>query len=152
MPFITETLWQRFPATGRAGASISVAPWPRSDPRARDPRALHEFGALQELVGAIRSIRSEYGVQLGQTVRAQVSRAGEAVRAAGRQLEPTLLRLARVSQLSVTAEETRDDGGGVAKAGLPGGPPGQGPVGGPFGLGQGSAPPKGGSRPPLPPP
>ena len=35
MPFVTEALWQRFP--GRpAEASISVAPWPRPDPRAED--------------------------------------------------------------------------------------------------------------------
>ena len=35
MPFVTEALWRRFP--GRpAEASISVAPWPRPDPRAED--------------------------------------------------------------------------------------------------------------------
>ena len=39
MPFVTEALWRRFP--GRpAEASISVAPWPRPDPRAEDAEAL----------------------------------------------------------------------------------------------------------------
>ena len=69
MPFITEALWRRFP--GRpAEASISVAPWPRPDNRAEDPDALRDFGLVQELIGAIRDIRAEYGVQPGQPVRA----------------------------------------------------------------------------------
>ena len=77
MPFITETLWRRLP--GRpAEASISVAPWPRPDARAEDPEALAEFGLVQQVVGAIRGIRAEYGVQPGQTVRAFVSRDGRA--------------------------------------------------------------------------
>ena len=77
MPFVTETLWRRIP--GRPSeASISVAPWPRSDARADDPAALAEFGLVQQLVGAIRGIRAEYGVQPGQTVRAFVSQDGGA--------------------------------------------------------------------------
>ncbi|HLS48050.1 MAG TPA: valine--tRNA ligase, partial [Gemmatimonadales bacterium] len=67
MPFITEELWGRIP--GRpAGALIARAQWPRSDERARDPDALREFAAVQELIGGIRAIRAEYGVQPGQPV------------------------------------------------------------------------------------
>jgi valyl-tRNA synthetase len=114
MPFITETLWKRLP--GRAAeASISVAPWPRTDARAHDAKAGREFGTLQELVGAIRSIRAEYGVQPGQTVRATVSNASRAVHAALRQLKPTVLRLAKLSALQLATGETTDDhrGAGV---------------------------------------
>jgi valyl-tRNA synthetase len=100
MPFITETLWKRLP--GRTDdASISVAHWPLSDPRAADAEAVAQFSALQELTSAIRAIRSEYNVQPSVTVRATVTEPGPAVAAAIRQLKPTVERLATVSALAV---------------------------------------------------
>ena len=98
MPFITEALWRRFP--GRPPeASISVAPWPRPDARATDSGALREFGLVQEVVSAIRTIRAEYGVQPGQAVRAVVSRP-EADDGALDRERLTVTRLAKVSELS----------------------------------------------------
>ncbi|MGH7628147.1 MAG: valine--tRNA ligase [Gemmatimonadales bacterium] len=67
VPFITEALWQRLP--GRTeDMSISVAAWPRPDERAADPAAVERFGAVQELVSAVRALRGEYGVLPGQWV------------------------------------------------------------------------------------
>ena len=98
MPFITEALWQRIP--GRpAGATIARARWPRSDVRARDESALRDFALVQELVGAIRTIRAEYGVQPGQSVRAVVTASKRTPQALGQELG-TIQRLARVSSLS----------------------------------------------------
>ena len=96
MPFITEALWQRFP--GRAdGASISLAPWPRADERARDTAALEQFGAVQELVSAVRALRGEYGVQPGQAVKIWVTASGPSnVFDTER---GTIQRLARISRL-----------------------------------------------------
>jgi len=109
MPFVTEALWRRFP--GRpAEASISVAPWPRPDPRAEDPAALREFGLVQELVGAIRGIRAEYGVQPGQRVRVVVSRDGGAPDPVLGRERATVSRLAKVSEL-VFREPTERVGG-----------------------------------------
>ena len=109
MPFVTEALWRRFP--GRPSeASISVAPWPRPDRRARDPEALAEFGLVQQVVGAIRGIRAEYGVQPGQTVRAFVSLDGRAPSPALERERGTILRLAKLSDL-VLAESTERVGG-----------------------------------------
>jgi valyl-tRNA synthetase len=111
MPFITEALWRRFPGR-EAEASISVAPWPRSDRRAEDPEALREFGLVQELVGAIRAIRAEYGVQPGQAVRAVVSRDGGVPDRALDRERLTITRLAKVSELSFG--EARERVGGHA--------------------------------------
>jgi valyl-tRNA synthetase len=109
MPFITEALWKRFP--GRpADASISVAPWPRPDPRAEDGAALAEFGLVQQVVGAIRGIRAEYGVQPGQTVRAFVSQDGGRPVPALERERGTIVRLAKLSEL-VLAESTERIGG-----------------------------------------
>jgi valyl-tRNA synthetase len=109
MPFITEALWKRFPGRS-ADASISVAPWPRPDPRAEDGAALAEFELVQQVVGAIRGIRAEYGVQPGQTVRAFVSQDGGQPASALEQERGTIVRLARLSEL-VLAESTERVGG-----------------------------------------
>ncbi|HUR95245.1 MAG TPA: valine--tRNA ligase [Gemmatimonadales bacterium] len=109
MPFVTEALWRRFP--GRtANASISVAHWPRPDARAEDASAIAEFDLVQQVVGAIRGIRAEYGVPPGQTVRAYVSQDGRAVHAALERERGTILRLAKLSEL-VLGESTERIGG-----------------------------------------
>jgi len=109
MPFITEALWRRFP--GRpADASISVAPWPRPDARATDPQALADFELVQQVVGAIRGIRAEYGVQPGQTVRAFVSQNGGPPSRALERERGTIVRLAKLADL-VLAEGTERVGG-----------------------------------------
>ena len=111
MPFITETLWRRFPGRPETN-SISVAPWPAPDPRARDPEALRDFGLVQELVSEIRGIRAEYGVQPGQVVRAMVSGADKGTATALEHERPTILRLAKLSALAFG--ESRERGGGHA--------------------------------------
>jgi valyl-tRNA synthetase len=104
MPFITETLWRRLPGNAER-ESISVAPWPQSDRRALDAEALRRFGALQELVGAFRSIRAEYSVPPGQTVRATVTRPGPITREVLKTERPTVRRLAKVSSLELLEKE-----------------------------------------------
>jgi valyl-tRNA synthetase len=111
MPFITEALWRRFP--GRAeDASISIAPWPRPDSRAQAPEALTRFGLVQELVSGIRVIRAEYGVQPGQAVRAVITGDNQGTVAALREEQATIVRLAKLSELSF--EETTERVGGHA--------------------------------------
>ena len=115
MPFVTETLWRRFP--GRpADASISVAPWPLPDPRAEDADALREFGLVQEVVSAIRAIRAEYGVQPGQVVRAVVSRPDSGDGALDRE-RLTVTRLAKLSDLSFGEPRERVGGHAVLSDG-----------------------------------
>jgi valyl-tRNA synthetase len=111
MPFITEALWRRFP--GRAeDASVSVAPWPKPDTRARDSAAVRDFGIVQEVVGAIRTIRAEYGILPGQSVRASVAGESAATVSAIEQERGTITRLAKLSQL--TLGESRERVGGHA--------------------------------------
>jgi valyl-tRNA synthetase len=116
MPFITEALWRRFP--GRSDSvSISVAPWPRPDARAEDPAALREFGLVQELISAIRTVRAEYGVQPGQLVRAVVSGGSDAAAAGLMQERPTIIRLAKLSELSLDESSERVGGHAVLSDG-----------------------------------
>jgi valyl-tRNA synthetase len=116
MPFITETLWDRLP--GRpADATIMRARWPRPDPRAADGAALHGFALVQELVGAIRAIRAEYGVQPGQQVRAAVTGESPAARAAFEAERGTILRLAKLGSLSFDGGTERVGGHAVLSDG-----------------------------------
>ncbi len=116
MPFITEALWKRFP--GRAvESSISVAPWPRPDNRAVDPDALRDFGLVQELIGAVRTIRAEYAIQPGQPVRALVGEGSS--RAALRRERLTITRLAKVSDLEFGESTERVGGHAVLSDGTP---------------------------------
>src|SRR4051812_39585962 len=116
MPFITEALWRRFP--GRAeDASISIAPWPRPDSRARAPEELARFGLVQELVSGIRVIRAEYGVQPGQAVSAVVTGENQESLAALRQEQATIVRLAKLSDLSFREPTERVGGHGVLSDG-----------------------------------
>jgi len=112
MPFITEALWRRFP--GRPDtASISVAPWPRHDRRAQDPAALRDFGLVQELIGAIRGIRAEYGVQPGQVVRAVVSASEGHMSAVLERERATITRLAKLSAVAFSPNHERVGGHAV---------------------------------------
>ncbi|HEX9166853.1 MAG TPA: valine--tRNA ligase [Gemmatimonadales bacterium] len=98
MPFITEALWKRLP--GRpATASISTTAWPQPGGDAGDPEALTGFGAVQEVVRAVRSIRAEYGVPPGQVVRAAITGPSEAVRLAVAADAATIRRLAKLAEL-----------------------------------------------------
>ena len=115
MPFVTETLWKRLPGNAER-ESISVAPWPGSDRRALDAEALRRFTSLQELVGAFRSIRAEYGVPPGLTVRATVTRPGPETREVLRQERPTVRRLAKVSSLELKEREDEPGNGQPAAA------------------------------------
>jgi valyl-tRNA synthetase len=116
MPFITEALWRRFPDRPE-NASISVSPWPSPDPRAGDPEALKEFGLVQELVSAIRTIRAEYGVQPGQVVRAVVTSDHGAMAAALEDERPTITRLAKLSELTFGESGERVGGHAVLSDG-----------------------------------
>ena len=116
MPFITETLWGRLP--GRpTDATIMRATWPRPDSRATDAAALHGFALVQELVGAIRAIRAEYGVQPGQQIRAVVTGETAPARAAFEAERGTILRLAKLSSLSFDAGSERVGGHAVLSDG-----------------------------------
>ena len=95
MPFITEALWRRFPRRP-ATATIMKSAWPNPDRRAPNPGAERDFAVVQELVGAIRQLRAEYGVEPGRSVNVRVSRQHPAFT----EEQGTILRLAKVGALT----------------------------------------------------
>jgi valyl-tRNA synthetase len=59
LPLITEEIYQTLP---RHGDSIMTQAYPKSESRREAPDAQARFGSLQELVRAVRTIRSEFTV------------------------------------------------------------------------------------------
>jgi valyl-tRNA synthetase len=100
MPFITETVWQKLPRREDPVASIMVASWPAPVPEWEDAAVEAAVAELQEMVGAVRNIRAEYGVQPAQRVSLRVgggsAELGAVLPAAGRMLGD----LARVGEVS----------------------------------------------------
>jgi len=98
MPFVTEALWQELP---HAGESVMVAAWPAAGPR--DEAAEADFGALIELVRAIRNARAEANVEPGRWIAAAVGAGGRAAAFDGARRELSLLARIAEDQLTISA-------------------------------------------------
>ena len=65
MPFITEELWQVIApmCDKKVTDSIMIAPFPQADLSQIEAAAFDKMAALQELIGAVRNLRGEMGIQ-----------------------------------------------------------------------------------------
>ncbi len=97
MPFITEELWAN---TGGAGMLISHA-WPKFDAAAVDPEADEEINWLVDLIGEIRSIRSEMNVPGSARAPLALTGASDVTRARMARHEDLILFLGRLSKVEI---------------------------------------------------
>ena len=109
-PFITEELWQKVSVVaGKRGAdeitSVSIQPFPRSNPAAIDDQASALFEQLRAQIDAVRALRSEMGL----APSARVPLVVEGPQAALRLNAPYLAGLARLSDVDVV--QTLPDAG-----------------------------------------
>ena len=74
MPFITEAVWQKLPRAADAEASLIVARWPEPRPEWEDEAAERAIEELQAVIGAVRTLRGEYGIQPAARVPLRVRR------------------------------------------------------------------------------
>jgi len=100
MPFITEELWDRLVEVGvKRENLLCLSAWPLLTGLA-DAAADEEIGWLVNLVGEVRSVRSEMNVPAGAKTPLIMVAASKAVRARAEAYEETIKRLARIDALS----------------------------------------------------
>jgi valyl-tRNA synthetase len=106
IPFITEELWQKVaPVAGRAGASVSIAAYPVSQPERIDPAAIAYVAKLKSLVDACRNLRGEIGVSPATRLPLFVL-AGDADEAQfQRTSAPVLQALAKLNEVRIFEDE-----------------------------------------------
>jgi valyl-tRNA synthetase len=117
MPFITEAVWQRLPRREVDAPSVMIAAWPAAEPAWEDPAVEALIGDLREIVGAVRNIRAEYGVQPGQRVKLRVSGESAELRALLESSTRTLADLARVEDTRFGREESEIGASAVLQRG-----------------------------------
>lgn len=115
LPFVTESLWQALnqcalerglPEPHQATESVMIASWPQFPERWRNPEVEKQIATMQELVRAIRNLRSNFQVaektEVEVTVRTDADTAQQL-----EQLRPYIAQLARVKQFHCGPDKTR---------------------------------------------
>ena len=106
IPFITEELWQKVaPVAGRAGPSVSIAAYPKSQPERIDEAAEAHVARLKSLVDACRNLRGEMSVSPATRLPlfALATDAGEL--AFMQQAAPVLQALAKLNEVRIFEDE-----------------------------------------------
>jgi valyl-tRNA synthetase len=80
LPFVTEEIYQKLP--GHL-PSIMTAPYPEVRPEREDPEAEARFAVVQELVRAVRTVRSEFTIPFDRPLRVTVAASPSARRLLG---------------------------------------------------------------------
>jgi valyl-tRNA synthetase len=112
MPFITEELWLRLP--DRGSESIMVAAWVEPNAQWDDRDAESQMSMLQELLGAVRNIRSEYNVAHGRKLDVEVRSADDALRAALAAEGESARKLGGIDELRLDGETRPSRAGATA--------------------------------------
>ena len=76
MPFVTEEIWHALP---HAGETITTSPWPKAKKAWFDAQAEEDVAFLQDIVTAIRNMRSEMNLPPAKVVSALVRADGPAL-------------------------------------------------------------------------
>ena len=111
MPFLTEELWHQLPQ--KAGAkSIALDRYPEARASWKNAEALREFGMVQEVIQALRTIRSDMKLDK-KKVAAEFSSADAGARAVVEANREGITRLSFLTDLRVLSQKLPEGGGGV---------------------------------------
>ncbi|HET6201878.1 MAG TPA: valine--tRNA ligase, partial [Planctomycetota bacterium] len=118
-PFVTEEIWTALKGTGATNGSpaLLVAPWPKTEPGARDEKAEREMALVQSLIRAIRSIRHLHGIGEREALHVVVSAPDPGERAVLEREAELVRALGFVDPLNVRPRAERPPQSGVAVLG-----------------------------------
>jgi valyl-tRNA synthetase len=97
LPFLTEELWSHLPASR---GPLMTSEWPEAGSLPADEAAEGDFAVVQEVVTAVRNVRSEMGVAPSAKVRLLVQTETEAAAAVLSATRALISSLAGASELS----------------------------------------------------
>jgi len=112
MPFLTEELWHQLPQPPGA-KSIALDRYPEVRKEWKNPQSLRNFGQIQEVIVALRNIRAEMKLEPKKKVPAEFSSGEAAVRQVIEENRDSILRLAALSELKISAGHLPQAGGAV---------------------------------------
>jgi valyl-tRNA synthetase len=117
MPFLTEELWHQLPQ--RPGAkSIALERYPEVRENWRNAAAVEEFALVQEVVKSVRAIRADMKLDPKKRITAEFSSANAAIRETIAANLDGILRLALLTELTITDAKLAQSGGGVRSTSL----------------------------------
>jgi valyl-tRNA synthetase len=113
MPFITEELWQRLPASS---GLLALAAWPEVDPALRDADAERAVDRLQQLVVKVRNLRVETNIDPSKRIELLLHADDERDRDLWRREDARIAALVRAAKVEVLEQldETMVAARGVA--------------------------------------
>lgn len=101
IPFITEELWRIVaPLVGRQGETIMLAPYPTADAERIDERAESDMQWLQDLIGAVRTIRGEMNLGNARLLPVLLQNISPSEKSVVERIEPLFLALAKVQSIA----------------------------------------------------
>ena len=115
MPFITEELWQQVaPRANKSGPTISLQPYPITDPAAIDEQAMVDIEWVKQVVMGVRRIRSEMNINPGKKLPLLFSQASTEDLARLNAHQTLLIFLARLESIDVLTEGNQEPESAVA--------------------------------------
>jgi len=102
MPYITEELWHRLPASD--GESISLKDFPEKKQEEIFPEDREKIDRLREIIGAIRSLRSDLQIEPSRKLKAFYRSESESSRAVIEDFKAHILNLAKLEEFSEVPE------------------------------------------------
>ena len=114
MPFITEEIWQRIP---HSGESIYLRPWVESNDKLIDSEAVAEMNLVQQVITAVRTIRSEMNVPPSKKASLAVIPADSKAQGILAKRQDMICSLARLDEFTFIDESGKPKASGVAVVG-----------------------------------
>jgi valyl-tRNA synthetase len=117
MPFLTEELWHQLPQ--RPGAkSIALERYPEVRENWRNAAAMEEFALVQDVVKSVRAIRADMKLDPKKRIAAEFSSESAAICETIAANLDGILRLALLTELTITDAKLAQSGGGVRSTSL----------------------------------
>src|SRR5262249_9985770 len=72
VPFVTEYLWQQIPLAVRPDQPLAISPYPLGKPGLIRDDVEQQFGALMEVIGKIRQVRTEMNIEPAKKIHVMI--------------------------------------------------------------------------------